>query len=196
MRYAKTIDGQTVIRDASRIVIRKDGSQIINPGEALILADGWLPYTPPVVEPTPNEPTESDLLFEFVKKSYNERTDVANEEALRFQLVVYPFDHYVGGSLRAGQLVTHEERIYRVRQDVPVVLAEQYPSTDTAALFEVIEKEHSGEVDDPIPYTPPMEVFLGKYYEQDGALYICTRDSGVALTHNLADLVGSYFNRE
>lgn len=47
MKYTKTIDGKTVIKDAKRIVIRTDEAQIFNPTEAQILADGWLPYTPP-----------------------------------------------------------------------------------------------------------------------------------------------------
>jgi hypothetical protein len=66
------------------------------------------------------------------------------------------------------------------------------PSINTAALYEVIEEEHEGTESDPIPYTPPMEIFEGMYYSQYGALYLCTRSSGVALTHDLFDLSGLY----
>ena len=65
-------------------------------------------------------------------------------------------------------------------------------SLPTAALYEVIEVEPAGTQDDSIQYTPPMEIFNGKYYTQGGVLYKCTRDSGQALTHNLSDLVGLY----
>lgn len=189
-QYTKIIDGQTVIRDASRIVIRKDGKMIINPSEEEILADGWVVYVAP--EPAPYEPSEYDLLMEVAKEDFNKRTDVGNADALYYQKIVYDFHHYIEDSLATGQLVVYEDRIYRVRQDIPVVLADQDPSVDTAALYEVIEKEHTGEIDDPIPYNPPMEIFLGKYYTQGDVLYLCTRDSGTALTHNLADLVGIY----
>lgn len=189
-RYTKTIDGQTVIRDAGNIVIRKDGKMIINPSEEEILADGWVEYVAP--EPAPYEPSEYDLLMEVAKEDFNKRTDVGNADALRYQKIVYDFHHYIGKSLTAGQLVGYETRIWRVRQDITVVLADQYPSVDTAALYEIIEKEHTGEIDDPIPYNPPMEIFLGKYYTQGDVLYLCTRDSGTSLTHNLADLVGIY----
>lgn len=47
MRYTKIIDGKAVIKDAKRIVIRTADMQIFNPSEAQILADGWMPYTPP-----------------------------------------------------------------------------------------------------------------------------------------------------
>lgn len=45
--YIKIINGKTVIRDASRIVIRKDGKLIINPTEEQLLADGWSRYVTP-----------------------------------------------------------------------------------------------------------------------------------------------------
>jgi hypothetical protein len=69
------------------------------------------------------------------------------------------------------------------------------PSMDTAALYEVIVEGHEGTADDPIPFTPPMEIFMSKYYVQDGVVYRCTRDSGMALSYNLADLVGLYVER-
>ena len=37
---------------ANQIIIKKEGSQIINPTEELILADGWEEYIPPTYEPT------------------------------------------------------------------------------------------------------------------------------------------------
>lgn len=190
--YIKTIDGKAVIKRADYIVIKKDGMQVINPTEEMILADGWVEYTPPTPEPVPYVPTELDLVQELAVRQFNEKTDVGNEDALHFQLIVYPFDHYIGQSLKVGQLVTYEDRIYRVRQEIAVVLADQYPSTNTAALYEVIEKEHTGEADDPIPYLPPMEIFAGKYYTEDDVLYVCTRDSETALSHTLASLVGIY----
>lgn len=66
------------------------------------------------------------------------------------------------------------------------------PGIETASLYEVIDKEHDGTINDPIPHTPPMEIFNSKYCTQNSVLYRCTRDSGQALTHNLADLVGTY----
>jgi hypothetical protein len=40
-----------------------------------------------------------------------------------------------------------------------------------------------------------MEIFADKYYIQYDVLYKCTRDSGVALTHDLAVLVGTYVEK-
>lgn len=65
-------------------------------------------------------------------------------------------------------------------------------SLETASLWKVVVEDHEGTKDDPIPYTPPMELFNGKFYTQDGVKYKCTRDSGTPLSHDLKDLVGTY----
>lgn len=66
------------------------------------------------------------------------------------------------------------------------------PGLDTASLYKVVDAEHSGTLEDPIPYIPPMEIFVDKYYSQDGSIYKCTRNSEIALSQNLTDLVGLY----
>ena len=188
MLYTK--DG--IIRDGNRIVIKKDGFQVISPTEEMILADGWEPYTPPVVEPMEPEPTLDDQIRELILEQYNKRTDISDEDALKRPLLVYAWDTYIGGSLTTGQIVSYDNTLYRVRQDIASVLDGQSPSLGTAALYEAIEVEASGTIDDPIVYVPPMEIFSGKYYMQDDVLYLCTRDSGTALSHNLSALVGLY----
>ena len=190
MLYIK--DG--VIRDGSRILIRKGGFQIISPSEEMILADGWEQYTPPAVEPAEPEPTVDEQVRELILEQYNKRTDITDEDALKRPLLVYAWESYIGKSLTNGQIVSYNDTLYRVRQDISAVLADQYPSLDTAALFEAIEVEASGTADDPIAYVPPMEIFNGKYYTQNGVLYLCTRDSGTALSHDLSALVGLYVN--
>lgn len=40
------------IKPANQIIIRKDGKQIINPTEEMILANGWVEYIVPVYEKT------------------------------------------------------------------------------------------------------------------------------------------------
>ena len=179
-----------VIRERRRIVIVKDGLQTVNPTEEMVLADGWQPYTPPV--PEEPQPTIDDQLRELLLEQYNGRTDITDGEALKRPLLVYDWSAYKGKSLSTGMIVSHEGRLWRVRQDVAAVLEGQEPGLATAALYEVIEVEPAGTQDDPIPYTPPMEIFNGKYYTQGGVLYKCTRDSGQALSHDLAALVGLY----
>ena len=186
MLYIK--DG--VIREGARIIISGDDSYVVNPTHDMIIADGWEPYTPP--EPEERAPTLGEQLRDMLLEQYNGRTDITDEEALKRPLLVYSWDSYMGRSLATGQVVSHGGKLWRVRQTVPVVLDGQEPSLATAALYEVIEVEPAGTQDDPIPYTPPMEIFSGKYYTEEGVLYLCTRDSGQALNNALAELVGIY----
>lgn len=67
------------------------------------------------------------------------------------------------------------------------------PSTNTVSLWEVINVENAGTLDDPIPYDQTMTVYNGKYYLEEGIIYKCIRDSGQPLYATCASLVGNYF---
>ena len=179
---------QIVLRVTKEINGKEVNLQVINPSEEAILADGWVEYIPPKVEP---KKSRMQIVQEIIVKQYNERTDISNEEALDYMAIIYPWDYYLDKTLDVGMLVVYEDKPWRVRQ-THTPLEVYPPSLATASLYEAIDKEHSGEVDDPIPYTPPMEIFNGKHYTEDGVVYRCTRDSGVALSHNLSALVGLY----
>lgn len=178
-----------VVRTRRRIVVVKDGYQIINPTEEQVLADGWTVYTR---KPTVPVPDTRAAVEDYVVRTMNARTDMDDDEAIANSVLVYDWAHYLDGSLKKGQVVSYGGSLYRVQQEVPVVLADQYPSINTAALYESINVIHEGTVEDPIPYVPPMEIFQGKYYSQDMVMYVCSRDSGQPLTHSLAELVGTY----
>lgn len=193
-QYTKVINGLSVIKNRQQIVIVKGGMSTYYPTEEMILADGWVEYVPKVEPVEPSEPTKDpyEIMQEIIFEQYNARTDISDKDALDRMIVIYDWEHYVGKPLKVGQVVVYEGEVYRVRQDIAEVLDIYPPSLATASLYEVIVLTATGEKDDPIPYTPPMEIFNGKYYIQDEVLYLCTRDSGVALSHNLRDLVGIY----
>ena len=196
-RYIK--DG--IIKTRNQIVIKgqrtikdKDGNEKVvgtntyNPTEEMILADGWVEYIPPVVEP---KKSRMQVMQEIVIEQYNARTDISDAEALDRAVVIFDWESYIGKTLNAGQCVVYGGEVYRVRQTHTT--QEHYaPSLDTASLYEVIVLTASGTMEDPIPYTPPMEIYEGKYYTQNGVVYRCTRDSGTALSHDLSALVGLY----
>lgn len=118
-------------------------------------------------------------------------TTIENSVALEIPDLFPNFVDMIGEAVKKGNILKYTGKLYRVRQD-HTVLVIYTPGIETASLYEVIDKEHDGTINDPIPYTPPMEIFNSKYYTQNSVLYRCTRDSGQALTHNLADLVSIY----
>lgn len=195
----KTYTKNGEIKQANRIVVRitkevngeQKTFQVINPSEELILADGWVEYVAPEVIPTPRAKSKFEVVQELVTKQWNERTDISNAEALDYAVIVYDFEYYIGQELAQGKIVSYDGKLWRVRQE-HTAQADWTPSLDSASLWEIIEVEHEGTEVDPIPYAVPMEIFGGKYYTEADQLYLCTRDSGTALSHPLSALVGLY----
>ena len=179
----------SVIRKAAHIVIREAGRIILKPTEEQILADGWVEY----IEPPKPEYKKAPIAIveELVIKQWNDRTNINNEEALDYMMIVYDWDKFIGQVVQVGKIVAYRDKLWRVRQE-HTVMGHYPPSLETSSLYEIIEKEHSGELDDPIPYNPPMEIFNGKYYTEDNIKYLCIRNSETALSHNLSSLVGLY----
>ena len=116
---------------------------------------------------------------------------LTDNEALSVKELYPRWEDKVDMTIEQGYITLYNDTLWRARQ-THTAMAIYPPSMDTAALYEVIVRDHEGTESDPIPYTPPMEIFEGKYYIQYDVLYKCTRDSGTALSHNLADLVGLY----
>lgn len=119
------------------------------------------------------------------------RIGLTDKEALSVKEFYPHWEDFIGKTLEMGFVVLHNDNLYRSRQ-THTAQADWYPSLSTASLYEIIEVEHEGTDSDPIPYAPPMEIFEGKYYTEADQLYLCTRDSGTALSHPLSALVGLY----
>lgn len=119
---------------------------------------------------------------------------LTDEQALACKLIYQQWKDLIGTTARPGQRFLYGVMLYRVRTDASehTFSAEWVPGVPTAALYEAIDEAHSGRIDDPIPFTQPMEIFNGKYYSQNGKVYLCTRDSGKPLAFDLSELVGLY----
>lgn len=119
------------------------------------------------------------------------RIDLTDNEALSVKDFYPTWESKIGDNVEQGYKMLYDGNLWRVRQNH--LVQEIYPpSKDTAALYEVVEEQHEGTINDPIIYVPPMEIFKDKYYIQNGVKYRCTRDSGIALSHDLSSLVGLY----
>lgn len=123
--------------------------------------------------------------------------NIPDQQALDCISIFPTWESYIGKSMPEGVRTQYEGKIYKSRQEIPTVLANQPPGIETAALYVVIDQDHAGTLEDPIPYDQMMEVFAGKYYLEDGIIYICNRDSGQPLYATCASLAGdsrSYFS--
>lgn len=115
--------------------------------------------------------------------------DISDEDALKLKNI-YP-EWEVGLSVKVGEKYRYNNELWKVLQ-AHTTQADWYPSLTTASLWARINETNEGTIDDPIPYAPPMEIFNGKYYIQNGVTYKCTRDSGNPLSYDLSALIGLY----
>ena len=87
----------------------------------------------------------------------------------------------------------YEGKLYRTEQPAFTFVEHYVPGAPgTESLFSLVDESHKGTIEDPIPYERNMEVYKGLYYTQNDVLYLCIRDSGQPLYHDLSALVGSY----
>ena len=96
----------------------------------------------------------------------------------------------VGKTYNAGDRFTYADVLYKVVQ-AHTSQADWVPS-ETPALYTIINETHAGTVEDPIPYEGNMALENGKYYTQDGVIYLCNRDTGNPVYNALSELVGHY----
>lgn len=135
---------------------------------------------------------------ETINKRMQEETaninnyDISDEDALKLK-DIYP-EWEIGLDVKVNEKYRLGDDLWKVLQ--AHTTQENYkPSLSTSSLWVRINETNKGTIDDPIPYTPPMEIFNGKYYIQNDITYKCTRDSGIALSHDLSALVGIYVEK-
>ena len=136
-------------------------------------------------------PTLSDMLS--VSRMVAEKPDMlTDEQSLAVKNIFPTWESFIGEKLEAGKKVQYGGGLWKARQEVNPVLANQPPSIDTAALYEEISETHTGTQSDPIPYNNNMTLEEGKYYVQEGVTYKCTRSTDIPVYADLKDLVGIY----
>lgn len=133
-----------------------------------------------------------DRLFPGIIAECINGLDVDDEEALRMQEHYPAFEDVVGQTVRKGFRFRYGGKLWAAAQGEMVIQAHYPPGPGMESLYTQVCESHTGAEDDPIPYEGNMVLELGKHYMQGGIVYRCIRDSGIALHHALADLVGSY----
>ena len=114
-----------------------------------------------------------------------------DEEALEVKGIYPAWESLIGTAAEVDYKFTHGGVLYKVIQ-AHTFQSNWIPGVDTESLYIVIDEEHAGTIDNPIPYNGNMALEAGKYYSQDGVVYYCTRDTINPVYAALADLVPLY----
>lgn len=136
---------------------------------------------------------DKDIFKILVEFAVEKAREIENDQkALKIKYLYKEWEKQIGRNLIVGEYIQHNDNLYRVLQD-HIAQEDWIPGVGTESLYVVIDKEHEGTIEDPIPAKTNMEYFNGKYYIEEEILYLCIRDSGIALQHLPSVLVGNYF---
>lgn len=113
---------------------------------------------------------------------------VDDKTALRMKSF-YP-EWIAGYDYPVGFKVLRDDKLWVVRQAHTSLTG--WEPENVPSLWEQINETNTGMVDDPIPYDGNMSLKEGSYYYQGGKLYLCIRDTGVAVYHPLTELIDLY----
>lgn len=117
-----------------------------------------------------------------------QKTTLTDQEALTVKNLQKEWKS--GEKVEVGDRRQYKDLLYKCRQ--AHTTQDNWTPDQYQAGWEVIDEIHAGTKEDPIPYTSGMQIYNGKYYTEDGILYLCNRDSGQAIYQRLADLVNVY----
>ena len=114
----------------------------------------------------------NDILIALVKLAVKQARLITDDrEALEVKCLYKEFDKQIGSTLNVGEYIQHEGKLYKVLQ-THVAQSTWAPGHGTESLFVVIDKEHAGTLEDPIPYEGNMELVEGKYYIENDVVYV------------------------
>lgn len=122
---------------------------------------------------------------------------LTDEQALEVKELFPTFDEvlekYEGKDLPQDFKFTEGGVLYKVLQTHKPQSIYRASEEGTKALYAVVSasatEQHAGTQEDPIPYVQNMVLEKGKYYTQDGVLYLCIQGTITGYPNDLKDLV-------
>ena len=139
--------------------------------------------------------TAEEVTALLIKQQINTLA-VDDQTALRMRRYYPTFAELVGQTVKLGTKFradgSENADLYKTIQPELTIQAHYPPGEGTESLYTRIDEIHDGTQYDPIPYNGNMALENGKYYIEDGVIYLCNRDTGIAVYNRLSDLVGIY----
>ena len=130
-------------------------------------------------------------LRKILEKAMTDAQSLTDAEAIT-ATCLHPKWSGDGVEYKAGQRVQYNGELYKVKDCMGHTSQADWSPDVAVSLFEKINETNPGTKADPIPYSGNMALENGKYYIEDGIIYLCNRDTGIAVYNRLADLVGIY----
>lgn len=135
------------------------------------------------------------ILQQVVTMLNGQAVELSDEQAMEVPALFPTWASKMGQTVAMGERLYYDGRLWKVLKG-HTVQADWTP-TAAASLFTEVVAQGEGEpelgtLDNPISYSGNMFLEHGKYYSQGGVTYMCIRDTGNPVYHDLSALVGLY----
>lgn len=125
--------------------------------------------------------------------------------ALQAAALYDDFEDVVGQTVDRGFKFRYDGKVWKTVQPKTIIQSIYPPGVGTESLYTSINKTNAGTISDPIPASANMEYEYGKYYSEDGKIYLCKRGGltdeqaqamygqKITLQYLPSQLIGQYF---
>lgn len=138
---------------------------------------------------------QSSMVQAAVLVAQTQAQSLDDAQALTVKAIYPQWQEIIGQIVKIGYKFQHNDVLYKTIQDNLLIQEQYIPGEGTESLYAVIDETHAGTQEDPIPYNGNMALENGKYYSQDGVIYLCNRDTEIPVYQDLKDLVGLYVEK-
>lgn len=135
---------------------------------------------------------QSAMVQAAVLVSQIQAQSLDDAQALTVKAIYPQWSEIIGQTVALGYKFLYGDVLYKTIQDSLQIQEQWIPGEGTESLYAVIDETHAGTQEDPIPYSGNMTLENGKYYSQDGVIYLCNRNTEIPVYQALKDLVGLY----
>ena len=143
--------------------------------------------------PDAHKSVQSEIQQAAVLVARMQAQSLDDAQALTVKAIYPQWSEVIGQTVKQGFKFLYSDVLYKVIQPDGLTIQDQYiPGEGTESLYVVINETNAGTQEDPIPYAGNMALENGKYYSQDGAIYLCNRDTEIPVYQALKDLVNIY----
>lgn len=126
---------------------------------------------------------EIDEAKNAIKYSIN-ALELSNNDTIKFKDYLPDWADYINKSLPKDFKFQYNNQAYKTLQYINIVLENQTPDI-VYSLYKIIDEEHEGTQEDPIPYVQQMSIEKGKYYIQYDIIYLAIQDMPTGMPYDL-----------
>ena len=194
----KTYDVWNSYTKAGPITDNRDGTLTIKMGERNTMEQNLREMLDIVAGPAVQTQDQANTVRVQVESAASLLSD---GDAAKFPNLSKPWT--VGERVEEGYRRYFEptRRLYKVLPGQGHITQADWTPDKTPSMWAVVDVEHAGTADDPIPAVRGLEYIYGKYYgdPEDGQVYLCQRtgeeEGGTVVLNYLPhELIGHYFS--